>query len=239
MRCAPAPKGHGARGPLAALSEESPAPLLHRDHLPAPILHVSHGKGPFPTSVTRVLGSGRGTRGRGCYAACPVSDGTVAALTTACLRYGASLAWLTATCSGLLVTTFSAAGPSSPRAGGPLSVGPQNLGALAALPVHTPPPAGALTPLPCAPHPAVASPPCGLRAPLLSCGPQDMSRQVPAAEGENRESKPQCPALPRCRGKRVATCCPCSPGRGRAFPVMCVHTLNTCMCTHVCGHVCS
>ena len=101
------------------------------------------------------------------------------------------------------------------------------------------PPAGALTPLPCAPHPAVASPPCGLRAPLLSCGPQDMSRQVPAAEGENRESKPQCPALPRCRGKGVATCCPCSPGRGRAFPVMCVHTLNTCMCTHVCGHVCS
>lgn len=144
MRCAPAPKGHGARGPLAALSEESPAPLLHRDHLPAPILHVSHGKGPFPTSVTRVLGSGRGTRGRGCYAACPVSDGTVAALTTACLRYGASLAWLTATCSGLLVTTFSAAGPSSPRAGGPLSVGPQNLGALAALPVHTPPPCRSL-----------------------------------------------------------------------------------------------
>ena len=144
LRCAPVPKGHGARGPLAALSEESPAPLLHRDHLPAPILHVSHGKGPFPMSLTRVLGSGRGTRGRGCYAACPVSDGTVATLTTACLRYGASLARLTATCSGLLVTTFSAAGPSSPQAGGPLSVGPQHLGVLAALPVHTPPPCRSL-----------------------------------------------------------------------------------------------
>lgn len=135
----PSSRGPRCSGPFAALSEESPAPLLPWDHLPAPILPVSHDKGPFPTSVTRVLGLGRGTGGRGCYTARPVSNRTEAAFTMARLRYGGSLARLTASCPGLLITTFSAAELSSPRAGGPLSVDSQHPGALASRPVHTPP----------------------------------------------------------------------------------------------------
>lgn len=142
-----------------------PSPRRARDHLAARTLHVSHGKGPLPTSVTRVLGSGCGTGGRGCYAARPVSDRTEAAFTMARLRYGGSPTQLTAAFSRLLITTSSALEPSSPRARGPLSVGPQHPGALAAHPVHIPLPCRSLNPSALRPPPRTGLPSMWPRSP--------------------------------------------------------------------------
>lgn len=177
MCCALGPKGRRARGPFYRLLRGELGTISQLEPFSCPMAKA-------PSHVSdEGSGLGCGTGGRGCYVASPVSYRAEAAFTTVRLRYGGSPTRLTAACSLLFITTSSALEPSSPQARGPLSVGPQHLGALAARPVHTPPPAGALIPLPCAPHPALASPPCGLRAPLLSCGPWETSRQVPAAEG--------------------------------------------------------
>lgn len=80
---------------------------------------------------------------------------------------------------------------------------------------------GALTPLPCAPTPHW--PLLQVDSEPLSChvDPRTCRAKFLQLRGENHGSKPECPALPRCRGKRVTTCCPRSLGKGRAFPLTC------------------
>lgn len=99
LRAALAPRGPWCSGPCCPLRGE-PGPLLPWDHLPAPPFPVSHPQGPFPPVSDEVSGARRGTGGRGCYTARPVSNRTEAAFTMARLRYGGSLARLTAPAPG-------------------------------------------------------------------------------------------------------------------------------------------
>lgn len=169
-------------GALAALSEEARLPLLPWDHLPAPILPVSHDKGPFPTSSDE--GSGLRTWNRGAEA---VTQPAQLATEQRRLsrwpspRYGGSLARLTASCPGLLITTFSAAGclPLEPGVTALLRI-PSTLGPWPPPCAHTSPTEEPWLPLPCAPHPALASPPGGLRSPL-SCHVDPRTVWVPSS----------------------------------------------------------
>lgn len=170
---APAPEGRGARA-LYVLSEESPFPCYPGNSTisPAPILpRVPRQR---PLSHVSDEGSGLRTwnRGRGCYTARPVSNRTEAAFTMARLRYGGSLARLTAPAPAPHHHFLCSRAVFPSESGVRCLWIPSTLGPQPPAPVHTPSPlkepgSSALRP----PPSALASPPGGLGAPPVMWTP--------------------------------------------------------------------